>query len=257
MFNYNLFLKLLSNRKREYPTSFVKNEIAQRLLKRLEFINIKPRNILVDGYTDNAYITELKSRFPNSIISVDRDLTYDLLISNTNIHITENIADRLDQYYQMLNPEGILLFSTFGDKSFDTLNKAFSIIDCLPHTNGMIGAKAWSNMLQSSVYKSPAIESDLITFTYENTTTLFMDIRELNEPLADIKMHTSFVGTKAWKKFLSEIIKDIKLEIEALYGYAVRKACDKTLAPHPNPNRVNLGELKKQIIEFKNTSKAK
>ena len=256
MFNYSLFVELLSNRKREYPTSFIKNEIAQRLLKRLEFINLEPKSILVDGYIDDAYIAELKSRFPNGMISADDDKSHDLIILNTIIHLTENIADRLDQYHEMLNPEGVLLFSTFGDKSFSTLNKAFSIIDSLPHTNSMIDAKTWAGMLQSSSYKSPAIESDIITLTYETTATLFNDIRELNEPLADTKMNSHFIGKQAWEKFLIELQKkDIQLEIEALYGYAVRKADDNTLAPRPNSNRVSLDELKKQIMEFKDTNK--
>jgi len=252
MFNYNLFLKLLSNRNDKYPTSFIKNEIAQRLLKRLEFINIDPQSIYLDGYSDDAYIKELRSRFPNSQISVDDNQAHDLIISNTIIHLTENIADRLEQYHQMLNHEGILLFSTFGDRGFSTLNNAFKALDNLPHTNGMIDAKTWGGMLQSSTYKSPAIESDTITFTYEKSTTLFADIRELNEPLADTKMSNHFTGKEAWQKVLQKLAKKLQLEIEALYGYAVRKIDDNALAPRPNPNRISLDELKKQIVEFKN-----
>ncbi|MFT5951097.1 MAG: malonyl-CoA O-methyltransferase [Francisella sp.] len=255
MFNYNLFLKLLSNRNDKHPTSFIKNEIADRLLKRLEFINLSPKSIYLDGYSDDEYIVTLKSRFPNSVISTDENLMHDLIISNTIIHLTENIADRLEQYHEMLNHEGVLLFSTFGDKCFSTLNNAFSTRDNLPHTNGMIDAKTWGGMLQSSAYKSPAIESDIITLTYEKTATLFNDIRELNEPLADTKMNNHFTGKKAWQKVLQELEKNLKLEIEALYGYAVRKIDDNTLAPRPNPNRVSLDELKKQIMEFKGSSK--
>ncbi len=254
MFNYNLCLKLLSNRNNRYSTSFIKNEIANRLLKRLEFVNISPQSILVDGYIDQAYLAVLKSRFPDSQISEDKDLTHNLIISNTIIHLTANIADKLEQYYEMLNHEGILLFSTFGDKGFSTLNKAFQSIDNLPHTNTMIDARTWGGMLQSSIYKSPVIESDLITLTYENTSTLFNDIRELNEPLADTKMKKSFTGKKTWKKFLQALNENSKLEIEALYGYAVCKNDDNSLAPRPNPKRVSLGELKKQIMDFKGSN---
>ncbi|MGQ4001451.1 biotin synthase [Francisellaceae bacterium CB299] len=254
MFNYNLFLKLLSNRNNKNSTSFIKNEIANRLLKRLEFINITPQNIYLDGYIDDEYLSVLKSRFPNSEISTDKNLTHDLIISNTIIHLTENIADKLEQYHEMLNHEGVLLFSTFGDKSFSTLNEAFATMDNLPHTNSMIDAKTWGSMLQSSTYKSPAIESDLITLTYEKTSILFNDIRELNEPLADTKMRNHFTGKKAWQRFLSELKKDLKLEVEALYGYAVRKDQDNALAPRPNPNRVSLDDLKKQIMEFKQSN---
>ena len=253
MFNYNLFLKLLSNRNDKYPISFIKNEISQRLLKRLEFINLNPQSIYLDGYSDDAYIVELKSRFPNSKISSDKNQTHDLIISNTIIHLTENIADKLEQYHKMLNHEGVLLFSTFGDRSFSTLKNAFKTIDSLPHINGMIDAKTWGGMLQSSSYKSIAIESDIITLTYEKVATLFTDIRELNEPLADTRMNNHFTGKNAWRKVLHELQKNLQLEIEALYGYAVRRNNDNPLISRTNQHRVSLDELKKQIMAFKNS----
>lgn len=250
MFNYNLFISRLSNTK-QHLTSFIKNEVAQRLLKRLEFINLKPKSIYIDGYTDDAYIKALTLRFPDSEISTDANQTHDLIISNTTIHLTENIADRLDQCFEMLNQDGVLLFSTFGNKSFSSLNNAFLAIDNLPHTNAMIDAKTWGGLLQSSPYKAPAIESDLITFTYENITTFFEDIRHLNEPLADTKMSQHFTGKTKWQKALNELEKNFQLEIEALYGYAVRKDKLEEIQPKANPNRMSLEDLKKQIADFK------
>ncbi|QLE78994.1 biotin synthase [Francisella sp. Scap27] len=249
MFNYIFFNQRLKS-SRKYNTSFIKNEIALRLLKRLEFINLNPENIFIDGYQDESYISVLKDRFPEANISNDLLQKYDLIISNTTIHLNPNIADKLDQYYEMLNHEGILLFSTFGDNSFSSINSAFSTVDNLPHTNAMIDAKTWGGMLQSSSYKSPAIESDLVTFTYENTNVLFNDIRELNEPLADTKMQTSLTGKNKWQSFIAELKNNLQLEVEALYGYAVRKDSS-DLRPKANPNRVSLEDLKKQIADFK------
>lgn len=255
MFNYKLFLKLLSNRNNNSSISFIKNEIAQRLLKRLEFIKLSPQTIFLDGYSDDSCIAAIKTRFPNSKISVDSNKTHDLIISNTTIHLTDDITAKLNQYYEMLNHEGVLLFSTFGDKSFSSLNDAFSVINSLPHTNSIIDAKTWGGLLQSSTYKSAAIESDLITLTYKKTSTLFKDIRELNEPLADTKMNRYFTGKNCWQKFLDELSKSLQLEIEALYGHAVRKNEDNSIASRPNSNRVSLDELKKQIMEFKDANK--
>ena len=191
MFNYNYFLQRLSNIKL-HKSSFIKNEIAQRLLKRLDFIKLQPANILVVGYADSEYLEALKSRFPNASLHTSSDNCdlFDLIISNSIIHITDNLAQELDDYYDLLADDGILLFSTFGDKSFATMKEAFAKVSKTKHTNDMIDLLTWGNTLQSSKYKTPAIESDLITFTYENTTTLFDDIRALNEPLADTKMHT-------------------------------------------------------------------
>ncbi|AJC49482.1 methyltransferase domain-containing protein [Allofrancisella guangzhouensis] len=255
MFNYNLFLKLQSSKSNSkiHQESFIKNEIAQRLLNRLEFIKLEPRDILVDGYIDAQYQNVLSQRFNKSKIHKQPQLNtrFDLIISNSTIHLTDNVANKLKCYYELLNNNGVLLFSTFGDKSFSSFNKAFANVDNLKHTNTMIDMLTWGNTLLASKYKTPAIESDLITFTYKSTQTLFSDIRSLNEPLADTKMRTTFTGKKRWQEFIDQFSKNLQLEIEALYGYAIRKADNNNITPRPNPNRISLEDLKKQIIEFK------
>ncbi|MDE5018590.1 biotin synthase, partial [Francisella tularensis subsp. holarctica] len=84
-----------------------------------------------------------------------------------------------------INDNGILLFSTFGDKSFETLKESFTSVSNYKHNNTLIDLLTWGNTLQASQNKTPAIESDLSTFTYENINTHLEDIRYLNEPLAD------------------------------------------------------------------------
>ncbi|MED7787503.1 biotin synthase [Francisella sp. 19X1-34] len=254
MFNFNLFLKHLSHKKL-YQTSFIKNEIAQRLLKRLDFINLSPTDILIDGYQDTNYLNTLKNRFPNSKLHNNQNTKqqFDIIISNSVIHLTDNLAQELENYYELLNNDGILLFSTFGDKSFSSMKQAFATVSNNKHTNDMIDLLTWGNTLQSSKYKTPAIESDLIIFTYENTTTLFEDIRALNEPLADTTMHIGLTGKNFWNSFITQFKQNLQLEIEALYGYAVRKN-DEDIKPRNNPNRVSLDELKEQIANFKKSN---
>jgi hypothetical protein len=145
----------------------------------------------------------------------------------------------------------MLIFSTFGDKSFKTLNQCFKKIDSTPHTNRMIGLLTWGDSLQNSDFKTPAVESDIIKFTYEKTSKLFEDIRELNEPLADTKMATGLIGKNQWSQLIAYLEESIVLEIEALYGHALRKEVPKHNISSKQ-NRISLDELKKQISDFKN-----
>lgn len=128
MFNYNLFLNRISNRKL-YRQSFIKNEIAHRLLKRLDFIKLNPSDILITGYCDDDYLSSLQNRFPNTKIHKNQDKVqyFDIIISNSIIHLTDNLSQELDDYYELLNDDGILLFSTFGDKSFCFYETSFCI----------------------------------------------------------------------------------------------------------------------------------
>ncbi|GAB4221886.1 MAG: methyltransferase domain-containing protein [Francisella sp.] len=251
MFNYNLFLKRLAKRK-IHSQSFIKNEIAKRLLRRLEFIKLNPKDILVVGYCDDDYLVKLQHRFSDANIHFKHNLNekFDIVISNSIIHLTDNIVQELDNYYHLLNNEGILLFSTFGEKTFITLRDVFSNVSNYQHTNSMIDIITWGNTLQDSHYTTPAIESDVITLTYENINTLFDDIRHLNEPLADTKMNFGLTGKKMWYELIEKLRQNLKLEVEALYGYAVRKEKATTLSKQQS-NRISLEDLKKQIADFK------
>ena len=90
MFDYNVFTKRMSNKKLK-KESFIKNEVADRLLQRLNFIKIKPQKIYLDGYIDSKYLAIVTNRFPtseiccNEIISVNYKHSFDLIISKPQL----------------------------------------------------------------------------------------------------------------------------------------------------------------------------
>ena len=136
----------------------VQKKMASRLI---EFSNIKqvePVNEILDIGCGTGHLTELlRKHFPTArITAVDiapqmiefaadkfhgRDIeficadaqemelsrNYDLIVSNASFQWFNNLQLTLGQLYSKLNNNGILCFSTFGDKTFNELHKSYNI----------------------------------------------------------------------------------------------------------------------------------
>ncbi|MPQ30506.1 malonyl-ACP O-methyltransferase BioC [Clostridium estertheticum] len=78
-------------------------------------------------------ITEIKSKIKNdSVDFICGDLeemnfnnTYDIIISNATFQWFNHIHATIEKLYALLNPKGILCFSTFGKHTFCELNECF------------------------------------------------------------------------------------------------------------------------------------
>lgn len=224
MFDYALHHSLLQKRNRCEP-SYIKHEIANRLLSRLELMSIQPQKILVLGYADNDYIHTLQARFPQALIvksqaDTQPDSLFDLIISNSDIHLNENLHQAFEQLSKQLVPNGILLFSSFASQTLQHFARLWRRIDGNPHHNNMIDMHDWGDIIYKTSFETPVIESEIIHFDYENLNLIWQDLRQLNEPLADTKMRKTLTGKYRWVQFCALISQQPRLSFEVLYGYA-------------------------------------
>lgn len=78
-------------------------------------------------------ITEIKSKIKNTSVDficcdleeMDLNNTYDIIISNATFQWFNHIPTTIEKLYTVLNPNGILCFSTFGEHTFCELNECF------------------------------------------------------------------------------------------------------------------------------------
>ncbi|KEI07182.1 malonyl-ACP O-methyltransferase BioC [Clostridium botulinum] len=78
-------------------------------------------------------IKEVKNKFKSSSINficddienINLSCNYDLIISNATFQWFNNLPKTLEKLYLSLNPNGILSFSTFGNKTFYELHECF------------------------------------------------------------------------------------------------------------------------------------
>jgi len=85
-------------------------EIADRMLERLDFVRLEPKGILCDaGYVSDR----LRERYPNAEIFHENQPA-DLIVSNLQIDETQNLTAAIQGWHDNLRPEGLLMFSVLG-----------------------------------------------------------------------------------------------------------------------------------------------
>lgn len=249
MFDYHLHTSLLQKRP-QYTSSVIKSEIATRLLARLDLVNISPKHILLVGYHDHEYKTLLQSRFPDSDICVtpSQPALYDLIISNTDIHLNENLHSAFELLAKSLTPNGILLFSSFAAQTMASFGKLWRRIDGSPHHNTMIDMHDWGDIIFKTSLETPVIESELLHFDYQDTHLMWQDIRALNEPLADTKMRKNFTGKYRWAHFCTLLEDNPRLTFEVVYGYAKLPNLAKGKKDQSGAINISFDALRKQLL---------
>ncbi len=78
-------------------------------------------------------ITEIKSKIKNPLVDficgdleeMELNDTYDIIISNATFQWFNHMPRTIEKLYTVLNPKGILCFSTFGEYTFCELNECF------------------------------------------------------------------------------------------------------------------------------------
>jgi len=242
MFDYNLFYKRLSIKNNHKKNSFIKNEIANRLLHRIELLKTPPQAILLQGYSDDKYMLQIAKFFKGSEVftQISPQQKFDMIIDNTSLHLNLSIVDKLEDYSELLNKNGILLFSTFGEDNLRDIQDSSRSFDKFQHINKMLGIKTWVELIQK-FFSFPVLESETLNFTYENDFKLLIeDLRDLNEPLSDTKMNKCFGN----KKFYFQLSKIEKLSFETNYIYTTK--IDKKTKKEQVP-RYSFADLQKQL----------
>lgn len=231
MFDYALFKRISEKYKPDlhHRPGFIKTEIADRLLDKLSFIKLEPKVIYIEGDFSHQQISHLKKTYPTANIIKQLMPKIDLILSNCQLHITNNIHRRLTQFHNALSANGVFLFTTFGSTTLVEAKKAWRFIDGCPHINQMLDMHDLGDILLQCQFQTPVIDAETLYFTYENIQTLLRDIRQLKEPLADTKMRKTLTGKRRWQQFV-QLMKDnnYALSYEIVYGYANKN--DKIMA---------------------------
>ena len=232
MFDYSLFKQILSisEKKRQISDSFIKHEVAERLLDKLSFIKVEPKIIYLEGAFSKLQIEYLSQAFPNTIITFQLEQKVDLILSNCCLHTSENVSQVLHRWQSYLAKDGFVMFAILGGDSLIEIKRAWQLIDSFVHTNQMIDMQDLGDVLLKQVgLQNPVMDSETLKLKYENIDKIWQDIRALQEPLADNKMRRTITGKKRWQLFIKELLEQgLEITVEIIYGYAQK--LDQTIA---------------------------
>jgi malonyl-CoA O-methyltransferase len=187
----------------------LEQEVASRLLERLDFHRLTPQRIVDLGCGTGQASASLKSRFRKAeVIGLDSshamlaqlrrrsrafhrlravcadmsalplaDQSSELLFSNLAMQWCPDPVSLFAEFHRVLAPGGMLLFSSFGPDSLRELRAAWAEADGTAQTLEFVDILQLGDALLAAGFQEPVMDAERITVSYPDIDSL---VRELD-----------------------------------------------------------------------------
>ena len=193
----------------------IQREISQRLLERLNYINLEPTRVLDVGAGTGISHTGLIRHYPAAkIFALDiarpmllqarkkqgwwqrlrqpvklitgdaeslplADASVDLLFSNLALQWCLDLEQTFKEFKRVLKPGGLLMFTTFGPDTLKELRSCWSEVDGYTHVNNFIDMHDIGDALVRTAFAEPVMDMELLTMTYSDVPSLMRDLKSI------------------------------------------------------------------------------
>jgi SAM-dependent methyltransferase len=152
--------------------------------------------------------------FDDEILPFPKE-SFDLIISNLNIHWINDLPGFLVQVKNILKPGGLFIASLFGG---NTLNELSEIIYKIESDNGGISprispfadARDMAGLLQRARFLDPVSDSEVVNVKYKSAYHLMHEIKKMGEQNAVIK--------RSKKPIKKSVLAEINNQFEEKYS---------------------------------------
>lgn len=191
--------------------AFFQQEIANRLLERLDYIKIAPKIILDLGAGTGFNSYKLEQRYKKAkIISLDiaeqmlqkgkkitrwfdrkryvcadaeklplQDHSVDLIFSSLMLHWCNDPQSAIAEMHRVLKPEGLLLFSTLGPDTLYEIRESWAKVDDKEHVHQFTDMHLIGDSLKKAHFKDPVMDMEFVTIHYNDIKKIFLDLKNL------------------------------------------------------------------------------
>lgn len=193
----------------------LQQEVANRLVDRMELMSMKPVSIL-DAGTGTGFISQLLAeRYPKAkITALDiafnmlkqsknkrsfkqrwnrqfhyvnaevenlpfADASLELVISGLTFQWCQDLPKVFKEIRRVLAPGGLLMFSTFGPDTLKELRQSWAEVDDLPHVNMFSDMHDVGDALLKSGFADPVMDMEMLTVTYDDIKTVMHDLKQI------------------------------------------------------------------------------
>jgi malonyl-CoA O-methyltransferase len=193
----------------------LQQEVANRLVDRMELMSMKPGSIL-DAGTGTGFISQLLAeRYPKAkITALDiafnmlkqsknkrsfkqrwnrqfhyvnaevenlpfADASLELVISGLTFQWCQDLPKVFKEIRRVLAPGGLLMFSTFGPDTLKELRQSWAEVDDLPHVNMFADMHDVGDALLKSGFADPVMDMEMLTVTYDDIKTVMHDLKQI------------------------------------------------------------------------------
>ncbi len=236
-------------------------EVRQRMLDRLNLIKISPELILDAGCGTGHASQALGKRFKQSrVVALDIALgmlrqtaqqqslmrrllgrqasicadieqlplasqSVDLLWSNLAIQWCNDLDAAFSEMHRVLQPEGLLMFSTFGPDTLKELRQASAADPAHVHVSRFIDMHDIGDAIVRAGFSAPVLDVEHFTLTYNDVVAVMRDLKAIGAHNAADGRPRGLLG-KGFLQQLTENYEQFRLAgklpatFEVVYGHA-------------------------------------
>jgi malonyl-CoA O-methyltransferase len=220
-------------------SAIVSAEVSQRMLERLELVQLEPRRVLDIGSGTGIAARALAERYhPEQLIALDLSLPMlrqhsdrrswrqawrsqraaricadferlpvrsgglDLVISNLALHWTTQPARVFAEVSRVLRVGGLFMFTTFGPDTLKELARAAAEHADTSPVHAFVDMHDLGDALVASGLSDPVMEMEYLTLTYERLDGLLHDLKRSG----GMSTRATFAGlrTPRWRERIAQ-----------------------------------------------------
>ncbi len=189
----------------------LQNEVCNRLLEKLEIVNIAPEFILDAGAGTGWAIPTLFERYRKAqVVALDlsenmlkksgerggffrsphlvcadiehlpfANNSFDLVYSSLSLQWCNDLNAALLEAKRVLKPDGLFVFSTFGPDTLKELRYSWSKVNEISHVNQFIDMHDIGDALLHDGFAEPVMEAEILTLTYDTVDEIMHDLKAI------------------------------------------------------------------------------
>jgi len=157
---------------------------------------------LVHAEAAEALVRQAPADAPRAVAEAEalpfRGQVFDLILSNLDLHWTNDLPGALLQLRHLLKPDGLLLVSMLGGETLAELRRALMEAELAeeggagPRVSPFADLRDLGMLLQRAGFALPVVDSDTIEVTYADAFALMRDLRAMGETNAVAERRRSF-----------------------------------------------------------------
>jgi malonyl-CoA O-methyltransferase len=245
----------------EGASPWLHEEVASRMLERLDFIKLQP-SVWVHWAPQRGGLAAdlaLQQRYPKAQLwwagqnpeqapapqgrwwqasrwrgakiqtGLPPDHTAQMFWANMQLHNSADPQALLQTWHRTLAVDGFLMFSCFGPDTLRELRQVYAQAGWPEPAHEFTDMHDWGDMLVHAGFAEPVMDMERITLTYATPDRLLADLRSLGRNL-HIQRFAGLRG-RAWRQRLSELLLQLAkpqedgrlaLSFEIVYGHALK-----------------------------------
>lgn len=212
----------------------IQNEIADRMLERLELFKLQPLRVLDLGCGTGAHTYRIAKYYKQAhVYAIDlsfemltqirkkglfskgiprlcadmeclpvQDSSFDLIFANQVIHWSGEFQILFNELMRVLKPQGLLLFSSLGPDTMKELKAAWEPVESRPHILAFPDMHDIGDALQQAGFVQTVVDMEYITLTYDNISKLVEELRHQGVQNRHPERQRGLTTPKKWAQFV-------------------------------------------------------